>query len=586
MAKPKKESNTKEVHLALHGKGGRYSVPSNMAHTWYANQYTQEDWTETFLEREMYLQTVCSQVENEHGEPWSSVFDMDSISVDDDNYNECCYREVTPLEYYKDLFPPDTIEAFKSKWDAWSDAAYESFLTEVYERGRIEILPKVYVPTPIVSSNHVKKGYKETDKRGWYQRNTPLYNDYKALELTANNRFALCSMCTYLGRRKTASMAYDLRGICIDLDYVTLQNLENLFEHIRRGNIPNPTYIINSGHGVHVTYVFCKPIPLYKRLVPFLQEVKKRLTDVVWNNETSSYEDYNEHKQYQGIYQCFRMPGSWSKFDGTKNKKRTKYIIKAYKVGRRVELNELTSFLDEYMDKRHMKSAWHSKLNLDPDKDLSSETYEHLTLDQAKELYPEWYERRVVRGEEKGHWTCTEGLYLWWLDVMQRPGAVVSGHRYASMCCLFIYAIKCDIPLEDAYEDAMNLVEYFDTLTIDESNHFTPYDVECASKYYHKDYYTVSYNGKHGIKAMSGITNLDEFKTVKRNHKKQKAHLAMARIYRQDASYENVGRPSKQELVREWREQNPNGKKADCIRELQLDKKTVYRWWPQEEEEA
>ena len=39
------------------------------------------------------------------------------------------------------------------------------------------------------------------------------------------------------------------------------------------------------------------------------------------------------------------------------------------------------------------------------------------------------------------------------------------------------------------------------------------------------------------------------------------------------------GRPDKQKIVEEWRKSHPDGKKADCIRDTGLDKKTVYKWW-------
>ena len=47
--------------------------------------------------------------------------------------------------------------------------------------------------------------------------------------------------------------------------------------------------------------------------------------------------------------------------------------------------------------------------------------------------------------------------------------------------------------------------------------------------------------------------------------------------------YKNNGRPKGTgtvcEKVKNWRKEYPKGKKADCIRETKLDKKTVYKWW-------
>ena len=41
----------------------------------------------------------------------------------------------------------------------------------------------------------------------------------------------------------------------------------------------------------------------------------------------------------------------------------------------------------------------------------------------------------------------------------------------------------------------------------------------------------------------------------------------------------NGGRPTAEQIVRKWQEQNPNGKKADCNRETGLDPKTIRKWW-------
>ena len=32
-------------------------------------------------------------------------------------------------------------------------------------------------------------------------------------------------------------------------------------------------------------------------------------------------------------------------------------------------------------------------------------------------------------------------------------------------------------------------------------------------------------------------------------------------------------------IVQKWKSEHPEGKKADCIRDTGLDKKTIYKWW-------
>lgn len=69
----------------------------------------------------------------------------------------------------------------------------------------------------------------------------------------------------------------------------------------------------------------------------------------------------------------------------------------------------------------------------------------------------------------------------------------------------------------------------------------------------------------------------------KRNGRKQATHLKIARFtletMNEDRGKALQGRPDKAKIVEEWRESNPLGTKADCIRETGLAKHTVYKWW-------
>ena len=33
------------------------------------------------------------------------------------------------------------------------------------------------------------------------------------------------------------------------------------------------------------------------------------------------------------------------------------------------------------------------------------------------------------------------------------------------------------------------------------------------------------------------------------------------------------------DIVQQWRLEHPDGRKADCIRDTGLNKRTVYKWW-------
>jgi len=67
----------------------------------------------------------------------------------------------------------------------------------------------------------------------------------------------------------------------------------------------------------------------------------------------------------------------------------------------------------------------------------------------------------------------------------------------------------------------------------------------------------------------------------KRNWRKQAEHLRRARAVQMIdyPNFEWAGRPSVQARVYEWRQQHPEGRKADCHRDTGLDPKTIRKWW-------
>ena len=72
----------------------------------------------------------------------------------------------------------------------------------------------------------------------------------------------------------------------------------------------------------------------------------------------------------------------------------------------------------------------------------------------------------------------------------------------------------------------------------------------------------------------------------KRNWRKQAVHLQGARAIQEINDRANGtnwrggnGRPSAQVQVYEWRQQHPEGRKADCRRDTGLDPKTIRKWW-------
>lgn len=140
--------------------------------------------------------------------------------------------------------------------------------------------------------------------------------------------------------------------------------------------------------------------------------------------------------------------------------------------------------------------------------------------------------------------------------------------------------MKCNIPFDELKADAEALLPLFDKRTTDESNHFSMDDIDAGLKGYRTRAFTCTINF---IERVAGI----QIKRNKRNYKKQKDHLFIARGIRdlkiqlsgksdwREGNGRPIGSGTKEKIVTCWKLKNPEGRKAQCIRETGLSKMTV-----------
>ncbi|MCX4324053.1 MAG: hypothetical protein OSJ59_13965 [Lachnospiraceae bacterium] len=372
-------------------------------------------------------------------------------------------------------------------------------------------------------------------------------DDLRKLSELVDTDFTIMAPISYYGMKRSGKMARFLYALAFDLDGVGMPQLRDVLHQMNKGILPKATFVVNSGTGLHLYYVLSEPVPMYPQNQHYLKELKYSLTRQIWNRFTSSI----KQPQVQGIMQGFRVVGS-----GTKLGKG--YPVVAYRLGDRVELDDLLNYIPASNGERQKLQGIMRKTTM--------------PLAEAKEKYPDWYERRVVNHERRGRWTVKRDLYDWWLRRIRDEIKV--GHRYHGVMTLAIYAKKCSIDEDELREDAYSLLQPYDEMSIEEVNRFTKDDVEAALSMFNEDYVTFP---RDDIARLSGMP----MPINKRNWRKQKDHLRRARAV-QDIDYPNhewAGRPSAQSLVWEWRQQYPNRRKADCHRDTGLDPKTIRKWW-------
>ena len=362
--------------------------------------------------------------------------------------------------------------------------------------------------------------------------------------------FSLVNGLTYFGRKNTIQNASKMYAMIFDLDGTTETKLNNFLSGAYAAEAyPVPNYIALSGHNVHLYYRFEEPISLYPNIKLQLKELKYSLTGKMWNRYTST----EKKVQFQGINQGFRAIGGKTKIEGVR--------VRAFVLNKHpFSLKELCQFVPE--EKR-----------IDEEKLWRESKF---TLEQAKKKFPEWYERRVLQGAPSGRWICKRDLYEWWLRQIKESASY--GHRYFAVMCLAIYGVKSNIPQDEVEADAMTLVPFLNN--INPEMPFTAEDCKSALECFDERYV------RFPISDIEKITGIAIPKN-KRNGRKMAVHVQFMNLNRQfkvlNGECTNGGRPkgsgTAQMKVQQWREQHPEGRKVDCIRDTGLDKKTVYKWW-------
>ena len=488
------------------------------------------------------------------------------------NWLDTIALRLSPYDFYRIIFPDGELDIK----DAKNPGKYTGIAIEVTDKKK-----------KIVKTNKKTGITKETMAPLVYRHTVT--NDLDTIrDICSRQNFCLMAPLSYAGKKRSAENARFLYGIVIDLDEIIFDStgeprglIDMWVGHIHRAKrIPHPTMIVSSGTGVHLYYVFEKPIPLFENIAKQLQRYKHELTRLCWNEGIVNIRD-DKDIQYEGIYQGFRVPGTITKSgktDGTNER------AQAFLTGEKISVAYMNQFVDsEYKIKEF--------------------TYKSdLTLADARELYPEWYEERIIKGNKNKvlhPWALSRDVYDWWKRQIYSNARVK--HRYWCLWCLAIYAQKCSfydpvknpnpVTQEELEADAWELREYLDTLTDDPQNRFTEIDVIEALEAFEDKF--ISYPRK-SIKYKSGIQFTSSVKRREKGKRlKQDVHLMGARAIQEINDKVNGtnwrsgnGRPKgsknkvykKKEMIEAYLKKHPKAKVSKIAADLSISRTTVYKY--------
>lgn len=434
-------------------------------------------------------------------------------------FHENEYEEVDPLAFYREIFP---VGSFQDKGHTERKAGNGMLI------------------------------YKNEHGQHWHKL---IFDDLAEIPNWYGIEDVYIRSASFIGKNTKNENASMIYALVFDLDGQGITELQMVTQFMRKGtNIPKATFVVLSGHGLHLYYVLEKPIRATMNNIRKLNKLKEGMTKLIWNRYTSNIEKI----QFQYCLQGFRMVGSASKMG-------KRYPVRAYR------------FSDEHYTIEELVS-WIPKLKEWDEYRIDITERDTVPKETAKKLWPEWYEYRINQ-RQSNKWHIKRDLYDWWKNKIVE-GATY-GHRYFCIMCLAIFAIKCDISEEELKRDALELVPILDRLSNDKDpkSRFTEDDVLSALHGYRENFKTW---GRDKLALVSAIPMAPN----KRNYRTRAEHLVLARgikDIKKKMGEVVEGRPkgsgTKKEIIVQWKLEHPKGRKADCHRDTGIDPKTIRKWW-------
>ena len=397
----------------------------------------------------------------------------------------------------------------------------------------------------------------------------------EALEASKDRSDMLLGGTTYFNEFVSKGTAKNIHAFIIDMDNVYAGTLQQAFlSDWARANgepVPMPTYIVNSGTGLHLYFLLDRPLPHFKRQATQIDQLYRRLAKV----ETTGRNYLIFSRQWFG--QDFRIAGGLGK-DGWENT--------VFRVGEKWDADKLAAALGLHWTVKNEETGEEEEFKFEYEGD-------------GKPRPRKKKKRSKHAIFRRTGYTLNERVYKSSLNRCKEE--TKEGTRYLSMCALAALAWKCRISEEQLRHDLLSLLPYYNKGA---KRIVKPKEIESAIKMYNP-------------KAMTTPRERSEdwlgwkFKETKRNGRKRWDHLQADKwieIIKNDDGTEtkrrraNIckenrelaiqdmieagelhGRPegsgTKAQLVRDWRDAHPNGKKIDCERELHLSRHTVLKWW-------
>lgn len=313
----------------------------------------------------------------------------------------------------------------------------------------------------------------------------------------------------------------DFYAIVIDIDGISAADLYILLKVQIKQLLP--TYLVNSGHGVHLVYLFDKPIAAYSYRHKAIKLMIEKVSDF-FNKSGFSYKIDPASKS---LVHPYRVVGS-------KTKLGQQCVV--FRIGKRWSIDKMLKKLgiETNVFKERKKITEKSKTK------KKTTTDNKVYLPNGKKQFYEFVLREIT-------------------DIVEE------GHRYMSLFALAVVGYKCRVPRDEVEDMIEAFVDMFNQRECQQR--VKSFEVAKAMKGYSHDYLMVT---SRQLENWMGI----EFpRKTKRNGRKQAEHLEIARAARNKKS--EVDRKS---MMKRCLEANPQATLNELVEELGWGKATVSKY--------
>lgn len=399
----------------------------------------------------------------------------------------------------------------------------KAYLQGEFDR-KSKLLSKKYLQTGALTYYEDVFGSDADERRSYLRssssrkvRYTNSIEDMLATE--SDNSDLYLRLCSFYGYYPKMANMKRLYGLAVDIDGVSAPDLQKVLSSAQF-KVLTPTYIINSGHGVHLAFIFDKPVEAYNYIKTHVKTLYKALK-IAFTGISDNY----KVDMTTSIMQPLRVVGSKTKLGQTTT---------CYCVGKRWGYDELAKALDL------------------PQKPLSP-LEQNQTQDRLKEKPSVAY----VPNAKAGFYNHTlKRIYA----------EVQEGNRYTSMLALVIIAYKCrrEIEYSKLVSDLHSIVDYFNESTKKRKVKYT--EINKALK---------AYNNKATLTTAERLEEWLGFKfgRSKRNGRKRNEHLKIANQIKHDKD-----KAERLSIMNRYLLQNPNASLNELVDILGWSRHTVIKY--------